>query len=245
MCTIKGGDIVAVQSMRNILIAATFAGVLAYTAGSNAMENIAKVRTNNDLSASDVRNLLLAICLLASFLSFALSVRAAVFIGWIINTSVVLSPEQEQILRTSNSEHKRDKQEIINTTSIYSSNNISDDDYKTNGYTGSNIIHKQDMYDQQIGQGKHNPLPTSHIQSTTSSASSPSIPDSSEDINFVDLQKIIEQQGYTMALHFSLGFRAFYLAIPIVIAAAGSIPFIVATCIILLWLLYVDNDGLS
>lgn len=48
-----------------------------------------------------------------------------------------------------------------------------------------------------------------------------------------------------MLLHFSLGFRALYISIPLAIYSAGPIAFIVATASIGLWLVYVDRSPLS
>lgn len=46
--------------------------------------------------------------------------------------------------------------------------------------------------------------------------------------------------GKMRALHFSLGFRCLYCAIPFIFGVAGVWPLVVATIVILLWLVYID-----
>ena len=48
-----------------------------------------------------------------------------------------------------------------------------------------------------------------------------------------------------MCIHFSLGLRAFYLAVPLALLAAGPVVFIASSLAIFAGLLYIDANGIS
>jgi len=58
-----------------------------------------------------------------------------------------------------------------------------------------------------------------------------------------DILQYCERSMRTLTTHFSLGFRAFYCALPLAVYGAGPIPFIAASVFILFWLLYIDLGG--
>lgn len=49
-----------------------------------------------------------------------------------------------------------------------------------------------------------------------------------------------EKMSRLLSIHFSAGFRLVYVSIPVSLFAAGPIPFLVATPMILAWLYYLD-----
>jgi uncharacterized membrane protein len=60
-----------------------------------------------------------------------------------------------------------------------------------------------------------------------------------------DILQYCERSMRTLTTHFSLGFRAFYCALPLAVYGAGPIPFIAASVFMLFWLLYIDLGGCS
>jgi uncharacterized membrane protein len=58
-----------------------------------------------------------------------------------------------------------------------------------------------------------------------------------------DILQYCERSMRTLTTHFSLGFRAFYCALPLAVYGAGPIPFIAASVFTLFWLLYIDLGG--
>ena len=76
MLGIRGGEIVVMQGLRNSLLAATFVGVLAFTAASEALQRVADARGGGGggaLSPAEVRNLVLGVVYSCSFLNFCLA----------------------------------------------------------------------------------------------------------------------------------------------------------------------------
>lgn len=60
-----------------------------------------------------------------------------------------------------------------------------------------------------------------------------------------EVTAICERHFEQLALHFSLGFRSFYLSAPLLLYGAGAVPFIAGSVFITGWLLYVDAGSLS
>ena len=57
--------------------------------------------------------------------------------------------------------------------------------------------------------------------------------------------QLCEAHFWQMSIHFSLGLRAFYLAVPLALLAAGPIVFLVASVLVFAGLLYIDINGIS
>jgi len=55
----------------------------------------------------------------------------------------------------------------------------------------------------------------------------------------VRCQRMVKQ----IALHFSIGFRCFYLSIPLSLLAAGEVPFLIAAVGVGAWLVYLDHSA--
>lgn len=75
------------QALRNIIIASTFVGGFAFTQGVAALDRVSisrQARGSNELRPQDVRDTVLGIVLLVGFVCFALAVRAAAHLTFLM-----------------------------------------------------------------------------------------------------------------------------------------------------------------
>lgn len=83
----KNSEVTSVQALRNIIIASTFVGGFAFTQGVAALDRVSvsrQARGSNELRPQDVRDTVLGIVLLIGFVCFALAVRAAAHLTFLM-----------------------------------------------------------------------------------------------------------------------------------------------------------------
>ena len=150
-----------------------------------------------------MRDLVLGVCLLLSFVNFAVSIRCAVFVGFVL-TSGVSAPAA--MLPAVN---------------------------RSGGGGG--------------GRGGGGGEADGDIEMASSSARRAggvvALALNTQDA--VRALAACESHFTQMTVHFSLGIRAFYLAVPVVLYSGGPIVFLVSSCLVFAGLLYIDANGIS
>lgn len=84
---LQNSEVTSVQALRNIIIASTFVGGFAFTQGVAALDRVSisrQARGSNELRPQDVRDTVLGILLLIGFVCFALCVRAAAHLTFLM-----------------------------------------------------------------------------------------------------------------------------------------------------------------
>ena len=188
MARLEGGHVAVVQALRNVLLTATFAGILAYTYADAAATRILATRTSDGLSDLNVRDLALSIVLLVSFSNFFLSCRCLLFVGFALSEHIPQNTASTALAEAAS---------------------------PLNGRVAATM-----------------PLGGAQVESASISG----------DATYL---KVCEAQYEQMMLHFSLGLRSFFCAMPLVLFAAGPIVFLVATVLTVVFLLYIDINGLT
>jgi uncharacterized membrane protein len=208
MVALQGGEIAVVQALRNTLIAATFAAVLAYTYADSACNRIAATRASDGFDLLQTRDLVLAIVLFISFVNFFLTIRCAVFVGYVVSTMQPVMQHRQQ----------QQRGERVGRAGAPSA--------ATSSTTGTG---DQPAGDIELAA----PPPGAAVAVALNSAAT--------------LAAIASCEAHfsQMSIHFSLGLRAFYLAVPVVLLAAGPIVFIVASLLVFTGLVYIDANGIS
>lgn len=171
----------AIQTLRNTVLVATFVGTLSFTVATAALVTASAPAT--DTTPGRARALLQAALLTASFLNFALVIRCAAHAGYLIGAATLPLPPSAGTAPSTTTEPTP-----LTALSLRAAEE-----------GGADPAGHQDHHD--------------------------------EIITLLHMQ----------AVHFSLGFRFFYCSIPFGFAVAGGQALIATTCVMVAFLLYIDN----
>ena len=156
----------AIQTLRNTVLVATFVGTLSFTVA------VASLNAAASDDASRLRAVIAAVFLIASFLNFALVIRCAAHVGYL------------------------------------------------------------------IGSATSTPTAPAAAATTQAAAAAPHVDAADTDTAVPrELGALVRMQ----AVHFSLGFRSMYCAIPFAFAIAGREALIASTVVMIAFLVYIDH----
>ena len=86
MVSTRGSEVATVQTLRNTQIIATFVGSIAFTTAIASLNGISTEGAGG-LTAEEARRLVLSACLLVSFLNFAVCLRSANHLGYLLGAA--------------------------------------------------------------------------------------------------------------------------------------------------------------
>lgn len=241
MVRMPGTEMASVQTLRNVILSLSFIATLAFTTATEVANAIIP-QQDVALGLEEIRKLVLSCLLYLAFLNFAISLRSACHVSVLMASAtgqldpgtIVQSKHEEQALGVGTVGQGDDSQAQGQTRLMraISAGSLS----AAVGADGADATAPvPDAAPARPGM----PPATAHDEACAAEKSVASPTNAREAAHLARRSTIMISLMY---IHFSLGFRCFYLAIPIALWRAGPLPLLLSSLFMGLFLFIVDSE---